>query len=68
MDSRVQLPVIQWIKENYNVNFVDLITEPGMGGVLADLKSDIGDILNKLEISVDKHGSEYIFIWDITIV
>jgi hypothetical protein len=41
MDSRVQLPVIQWIKENYNVNFVDLITEPGMGGVLADLKSDM---------------------------
>ncbi|MBI5680095.1 MAG: hypothetical protein HZC47_04285 [Methanobacterium sp.] len=62
MDGRVQLPVIQWIKENYNVDFVDLITEPGMDGVLADLNSNIGNILNKLEISVDKHRSEYIFI------
>jgi len=62
MDGRVQLPVIQWIKENYEVDYVDLITEPGMDGVLADLNSDISDIINKLEISVDKHESEYIFI------
>ncbi len=62
MDGRVHLPVIQWIKENYEVDYVDLITEPGMDGVLADLNLDIKNIVTKLEISVDKHGSQYIFI------
>ena len=62
MDGRVHLPVIQWIKENYEVDYVDLITEPGINGVLAALNSDIKDIIKKLEISIDKHGSNYIFI------
>ena len=62
MDGRIQLPVIQWIKKHYEVDFVDMITEPGMDGVLAELNSDINDIVTKLEISVDKHGSQYIFI------
>ncbi len=62
MDGRVHLPVIQWIKENYEVEYVDLITEPGIDGILADFNSDINDIINKLEISVDKHESKYIFI------
>ncbi len=62
MDGRIQLPVIQWIKKHYEVDFVDMITEPGMDGVLAELNSDIKDIVTKLEISVDKHGSQYIFI------
>ena len=63
MDGRVHLPVIQWIKENYEVEYVDLITEPGINGVLAALNSDIKDIINKLEISIDKHGSELYFYW-----
>lgn len=62
MDGRIQLPVIQWIKKHYEVDFVDMITEPGMDGVLGELNSDIKDIITKLEISVDKHGSQYIFI------
>ena len=36
MDGRVQLPVIQWIKENYRVDFVDVITEAGMDSVLSN--------------------------------
>lgn len=62
IDGRVQLPVIQWIKENYDVEYVDLITEAGMNGALADEKYDIKDILRKLSISVSKHKSEYIFV------
>ncbi len=29
IDSRTQLPVSNWIKENYSVDYVDTITEPG---------------------------------------
>jgi len=36
IDGRVQLPVIEWIKQNYGVDHVDMITEPGMDGFLAD--------------------------------
>ncbi len=62
IDGRVQLPVIQWIKENYDIEYVDLITEAGMDGVLADEEYDIKNILRKLGISVGKHESEYIFV------
>ncbi len=62
MDGRVQLPVINWIIENYNVKYIDMITEAGMDGYLADERLDINDILKKVEISIDLHKSENIFI------
>ncbi len=36
MDGRVQLPVINWILSNYEVKYADMITAPGMDGLLAD--------------------------------
>ena len=30
MDGRIQIPIIQWLKENHYVNYVDTITEPGV--------------------------------------
>jgi carbonic anhydrase len=62
MDGRVQLPVINWIMENYNVKYIDMITEAGMNGFLADKDSNINNILKKVEISIDLHESENIFI------
>ena len=44
MDGRVQLPVLTWLKSNYPVDFVDVITEAGMDGVLAK-QEDITEIL-----------------------
>lgn len=35
IDGRVQLPVIKWLKENYYLDFVDMITEPGPDKVLS---------------------------------
>ena len=52
MDGRVQLPVLTWIKANYPVDFVDVITEAGMDGVLAKQK-DISEILRSIKVSVD---------------
>ena len=62
IDGRVQLPAINWIMKNYNVKYVDMITEAGMDGFLSDENSDINNILKKIEISILGHESENIFI------
>ncbi len=30
MDGRVQIPVIEYLKNNYGINYVDMITAPGL--------------------------------------
>jgi len=62
IDGRVQLPVINWIMGNYSIKYVDMITEAGMDGYLAGKYSNITDILKKVEISINLHGSKNIFI------
>lgn len=62
MDGRVQLPVLQWIKEHRKVDFVDVITEAGMDGVLADPKHDINEILYSIKISVTLNKSTGLFV------
>jgi carbonic anhydrase len=61
MDGRVQLPVLQWIKENYPVDFVDVITEAGMDNVLSNQK-DITEVLRSIEISVNVNKSTRLFV------
>ena len=61
MDGRVQLPVLNWIKENYPVDFVDVITEAGMDGVLAKQK-DISEILRSIKVSVTLNKSTRLFV------
>jgi carbonic anhydrase len=61
MDGRVQLPVIQWIKENYHVDFVDVITEAGMDNVLSN-QEDIREVLRSITISVDINKSTRLFV------
>ena len=62
MDGRVQIPAIQWIQKEYGLNYVDMITEAGMDGLLAKGDVDITNIIEKINISLDKHNSEMIFI------
>ena len=57
MDGRVQEPVISWIKDNYKIDFVDMITEAGMDGYLSDSSSDISRIQKKMSISLKRAGS-----------
>ena len=61
MDGRVQLPVSHWIKANYPVDFVDVITEAGMDGVLAK-QEDISEILRSIKVSVNLNKSTRLFI------
>jgi carbonic anhydrase len=62
MDGRVQLPVINWIRENHSADYVDMITEAGADGHLVQHDPVPGEILSKINISVNKHGSDQIFI------
>jgi len=61
MDGRVQLPVLQWIKEHYNVDFVDVITEAGMDNVLSN-QEDIREVLRSINISVNINKSTRLFV------
>jgi hypothetical protein len=62
MDGRTQLPVTQWLKNEYTVDYVDMITEPGPNKILAENKniSLIESIKTRLEISVKKHHSKIV--------
>lgn len=64
MDGRTQLPVIEFLKRKYGVDYVDIITEPGPNGILAANKdkSTIESIKRRVGISTGKHGSKYIAI------
>ncbi len=61
MDGRTQQPVIDWMKKKYEVDYVDMITEPGPDGIMARREMDlIKQIKNRVLISVEKHGSQVI--------
>lgn len=62
IDGRVQLPVINWILENYDVKYVDMITEPGVDGLISDKMNNIQDILEKINVSKEGHSTNQIFI------
>ena len=61
MDGRTQLPVNEWMKEKFGVDFVDTITEPGPNGVLTNNKVPlVSSIKDRVLISVNGHGSKTI--------
>jgi len=64
MDGRVQIPVIEYIKEKYNADYVDMITEPGPNLILSENtdKQLTESIKRRVSISVQKHGSKLIAI------
>ncbi|MCX5998743.1 MAG: hypothetical protein NTU41_03915 [Chloroflexi bacterium] len=63
MDGRVQLPIIDWLKQNYALDYVDMITEPGPEGVLTrGTGAQQDSIKARVLISVNAHGSDTILI------
>ena len=61
MDGRIQIPLTNWIKENFSVDYVDTITEPGIDKQVAD-NTDLESIKTKVGISINKHKSELIVV------
>jgi hypothetical protein len=63
MDGRVQLPVTNWIKGYFHLDYVDMITEPGPDKIVAAGQSkEIEAIKAKATISAKAHGSKIIVI------
>jgi len=59
MDGRIQEAVIQFLKQYYNVAYVDNITEAGPSLILFEGHKHalIESVLDKIKISVDHHQS-----------
>lgn len=64
IDGRTQEPVIHFMKHRYNVDGVDMITFPGVDGIISSSENldAITLIRNAVSISIEKHGSRVIAI------
>jgi hypothetical protein len=62
MDGRVQLPVIDWLKKNYALDYVDMITEPGPDKIIAGQGKELESIKTRVLVSVKAHGSQIIAV------
>jgi len=64
MDGRVQDAIKKYMQDNYAVDFVDVITEPGPVKILAEAteSSVLEDVKKCIGISVNKHNSKIIAI------
>lgn len=63
IDGRTQIPVIEWMKAHFCLDYVDLITEPGMDGVLAHgVYREITRIKDKVVISINAHNSKVLAV------
>ena len=59
MDGRIQLPLAKWIKENYSVDYIDTITEPGVDKTIANAAESIK---TKVGISINAHKSQLVVV------
>ena len=64
IDGRVQIPVIDWLRRQCGVDYVDMITEPGPERLLAEAKdlTACASIRRRLEISINRHSSSLVAI------
>ena len=64
MDGRVQIPVIEYLKARYDVEYVDVVTEPGPIKALSQNSDSatVESIKKRVDISVFKHHSNLIAI------
>lgn len=61
MDGRIQLPIFHWLQDNYEVKFVDTITEPGIDKLFSN-SVKVQEIKSKVLISVNKHHSNTVLV------
>ena len=64
MDGRTQIPVIEFMRKKFRVDFVDTITEAGPDKILAENKdhATVTSIKKRVEISAVKHRSKAIAV------
>ncbi len=59
MDGRVQDPVNEFLKKKFDVEYVDVVSEPGPNKILAERAEAtlVDSIKKRIDISVHKHKS-----------
>ncbi len=62
IDGRVQLPLINWMKDKYHLDYIDSVTEAGPDKIMAEQGPEIPAIRSRVGISVKAHGSKILII------
>ena len=63
IDGRVQLPLLEWMRKNFGLDYVDMITELGVDRVLAEGSfAERSAIEKKAKISFEAHRSKIIVV------
>jgi len=63
IDGRTQIPVIKWLKENFELDYVDLITEPGMDKELSQGQwVETERLRDKAIVSITAHNSNVVAV------
>lgn len=63
IDDRIQIPITKWLKENCDVDYVDLITEPGMDKALSQGQWFENEKLReKVIVSIKAHNSNVVAV------
>jgi hypothetical protein len=64
IDGRTQQVIIDHMKQNYNIDGVDMVTFPGVDGLFSsgDHPEEIALIRRAVSISIEKHGSQIIAV------
>ena len=60
IDGRVQKPVALWMKDAYQLDFVDAVTERGPDKVLSESAIQIFAVRDKVRASIDTHHSNVV--------
>jgi len=64
MDGRAQLPAIEFLRNRFECEYVDVVTEPGPNRILAEGTDEakIRSMLERLRVSLDAHRSKGVAI------
>lgn len=64
IDGRTQEPVIDFMKHKYGIDGVDMVTFPGVDGIISSsgISDAIASIRKAVSISIEKHGSRIIAV------
>lgn len=63
MDGRVQVPVADWVKVYFGVQYVDMVTEAGPDGILAHGPSQlIESIRSRVQVSTGPHNARVVVV------
>ena len=63
IDGRIQIPISNWIKQKYFVEYVDVISHPGSDKVIGEkIIEGITEIKSKVLVSINAHNSKLVVI------